>query len=176
MTRKQLIGRRTFLRSAGGIAVASLVAGCIGGSSSSESGPSSVDDWLSKTRNYNGAITDRTGTNAVTVKVGPKESEYVFAPPAIKISPGTTVTWDWIGGGRHNVVSTDGTFKSGSAEVRATFQYTFETAGTSYYYCAPHKSMGMKGAVVVTDTNSGDGGNNETGGNTSNSIENIRDR
>ena len=156
MTARQSIGRRRFLRGAGGIAIASVVAGCMSGSSSSTGNePSNVEEWLSETKNYDGTTADRTGTKTVTVEVGPKQSEYVFAPAAIEVSPGTTVTWEWIGGGTHNVVSSGEQFKSGPPESGATFEHTFETAGTFYYYCAPHQSMGMKGAVIVTDTDGG---------------------
>jgi halocyanin-like protein len=163
MTSKQSIGRRTFLRGAGGIAIASVIAGCMTGSSGSSSSgnePSSVDDWLSETKNYDGTTKDRTGTKSVMVEVGPKGNEYVFAPAAIKISPGTTVTWKWIGDGTHNVVASDEQFNSGSPESGATFEHTFETSGTFYYYCAPHKSMGMKGAVIVADSSDASDSNN----------------
>ncbi|MFC7230941.1 plastocyanin/azurin family copper-binding protein [Saliphagus sp. GCM10025308] len=30
-----------------------------------------------------------------------------------------------------------------------TFEHTFDETGTFTYYCSPHVSMGMKGAVVV---------------------------
>lgn len=160
MTSKQPIGRREFLHTAGGIAIASVIAGCMtgsSGSSSSGSGPSSVEDWLSGTKNYDGTTKDQTGTASVTIKVGPEQNEYVFAPAAIKVSPGTTVVWKWTGGGTHNVVASDDTFKSGSPESGATYEYTFEKSGSFYYYCAPHKSMGMKGVVIVTggETNGG---------------------
>lgn len=156
MTSKQPIGRRRFLHTAGGIAIASMIAGCMTGSSSSGGGPSSIEDWLSKTNNYDGTIKDQTGTKSVTVEVGPKQNEYTFAPAAIKISPGTTVTWKWTGVGNHNVVATDDTFKSGPPKSGATYEYTFEKSKTYYYYCAPHRSMGMKGAVVVaSETNGG---------------------
>ncbi len=34
---------------------------------------------------------------------------------------------------------------------RHTFEHTFEEAGVYTYACTPHKTLGMKGAVVVTD-------------------------
>jgi halocyanin-like protein len=161
MTVRQSIGRRTFLRGAGGIVITSVVAGCTSGSSSSAGNePSSVDEWLSETKNYDGTTPDWTGTKTVTVEVGPKQNEYVFVPAAIEVSPGTTVTWEWIGEGTHNVVGSGEQFKSGPPESGAIFEHTFETAGTFYYYCDPHRSMGMKGVIIVTDS--------ETEGGTSN--------
>lgn len=100
---------------------------------------------------------DMTGKSSVTVEVGSESNEKVFAPAAIRITPGTTVTWKWIGSGNHNVVDKDGQFTSGDPEKKATFKHTFETAGTVLYYCAPHKSAGMKGAVIVED--GGESGN-----------------
>lgn len=170
--------RREFLSTAGGVAVAGLIAGCTsdngesGGNDGSDgsggntgtgnsSGSGSVDDWLAETDNYDGSVTDMTGKTSVTVKVGPKSNEYVFAPAVIRINPGTTVTWKWIGSGRHNVVAKNGQFKSGEPEKKATYKHSFETAETALYYCAPHKSMGMKGAIIVEK-----GGDSESSGNT----------
>ncbi|MFC4548922.1 MULTISPECIES: halocyanin domain-containing protein [Halorussus] len=145
--------RRTVLRSLGSLAAAGLLAGCtsIGNDGDGGDGGSggSVDDWLSDTGNYDGVV-DRTGEDAVTVEVGAKGNNgaNAFAPAAIEISPGTEVTWKWVSG-YHNVVAENGEFDSGSPEQNATFRHTFESPGTSLYYCDPHESLGMKGAVVV---------------------------
>lgn len=170
-------GRRGFLRAAGGLAVAGLLAGCTdagsggntggnggnGGNAGADGG--SVGDWLADTDNYD-SVEDMTGTDSITVEVGAEgnSGSNAFAPPAVEISPGTTVTWKWVNG-YHNVIATDGQFESGEPEQNATFEHTFETSGTALYYCEPHKSMGMKGAVVVT------GGDGEIAGNTSNQSE-----
>ena len=153
-------GRRRFLRTAGGLAVAGMLAGCTdgraggGSGTNGEGGETSVDDWLAETDNYD-AVADRTGEGAVTVAVGPGGNEFVFEPPAIRVDPGTTVTWQWVGSGHHNVVATDGAFDSGDPEAGGTFEHTFGTAGTALYYCEPHESMGMKGAVVVAGSDDG---------------------
>lgn len=164
MTDKQSIDRRHFLAT-GGIVFTSAMAGCLHiqdhlqgifgndpEAADRASGPTSVDKWLSDTDNYTGSIMDQTGMSSVTVEVGPDDNEFVFTPPAIRISSGTTVTWNWIGSGTHNVVATDEQFRSGVPESNATFKYTFESTGTVYYYCDPHQEMGMKGAVVVADS------------------------
>lgn len=150
MTDNQSIHRRTFLRAAGGITIASVLAGCTGGSSG-DSEPKDIESWLSETDNFD-SVKDKTGTKSVTVEVGPKGSENTFEPAAIKISRGTTVVWKWIGTGSHNVVATDEVFNSGSPETSGSFEHTFEKSGTYYYYCDPHKALGMKGAVEVTDS------------------------
>lgn len=121
-----------------------------------ESDPRSVDERLADTDNYDGVV-DRTGEDSVTVEVGARGNNgaNAFAPAAIEIAPGTTVTWDWVDG-YHNVVATGDQFNSGDAEQNATFEHTFDTVGTVYYYCEPHRSMGMKGAVIVSEGDSGD--------------------
>jgi halocyanin-like protein len=160
--------RRRFLYTAGGVAVAGLFAGCTDNGSSGNTGAddgsegASVDEWLADTDNYDGSVTDMTGKTSVTVKVGPENNEYVFAPAAIRITPGTMVTWQWIGSGYHNVVARNGQFKSGEPAQNATFEHTFETAGTNLYYCEPHKSMGMKGAVIVAGSDTTSPGNTAT--------------
>lgn len=150
-------GRRAFLRTAGAVAVTGALAGCSDdGSGGNGDGPDSVDDWLSGTGNYD-SVQDRTGRSSVTVEVGARGNNgaNAFAPAAVEVSPGTTVTWEWVDG-HHNVVATDGSFDSGTPERDATFSHTFDSPGTFYYYCDPHRSIDMKGAVVVTDPD-GDG-------------------
>lgn len=149
--------RRRFLQTTGGLVVTGLLAGCStnGFSQGDESDPQSVDEWLSDTGNYDGVV-DRMGKDSVAVKVGAQGNSgaNAFAPAAIEVSPGTTVTWDWVNG-YHNVVATDGQFDSGEPEQNATFEHTFDTVGTVYYYCEPHRSMGMKGAIIVSESDSG---------------------
>ena len=160
--------RRGFLRAVGSVAVAGLLAGCTSGGSEGNAGADtggnsgtndankggSVEEWLADTGNYD-SVEDRTGTNSVTVEVGAEGNNgaNAFAPAAIRISPGTIVTWKWING-YHNVVATDDQFRSGEPEQNVTFEHTFETVGTVNYYCEPHRSMGMKGAVIVSKGNS----------------------
>ena len=153
-------GRRRFLEAAGGLAVVGLLAGCTNGNngdsgSNGEGNPESVDGWLSDTGTYDGVV-DMTDENSVTVEVGAQGNNgaNAFAPAAIGITSGTTVTWEWING-YHNVVTTGGQFDSGEPEQNVTFKYTFDTVGTVYYYCEPHRSMGMKGAVIVSEGHNG---------------------
>jgi len=117
--------------------------------------------WFDGVSNFDGVV-DRTGRDEVTVEVGVQNGDgpYGFGPAAVRVSPGTTVTWEWNGeGGSHNVVHTDGAFESELvAEAGHTFSYTFETEGTYEYYCSPHEALGMKGAVVVGGSGGGAGG------------------
>lgn len=158
--------RRSFVRAIGAVAIAGTVAGCSGGagtensstptpSSGTESGvPGAVSEYLSDVGNFDGTLTDETGSDSVTVEVGTEANggAFGFTPAAVKISTGTTVTWEWTGeGSQHNVVAEEGaSFESEqTAEAGFTFEQTFEETGVVTYYCLPHKGIGMKGAVVV---------------------------
>ena len=81
-----------------------------------------------------------TATNAVSV------SDNQFAPSAIRVAPGATVTWTWAQGSSvHNV-----TFQGGASDNLsngATFSRAFPTAGTFTYQCTLHP--GMTGTVTV---------------------------
>ena len=109
------------------------------------------DGWFDGVDTFDGT-TDLTGEEAVTVNVGVEGNggPYGFDPAAIRIDPGTTVTWRWTGNGIHNVVAEDGSFASDLfGDSSATFTHTFRGGGITKYVCEPHLGMGMKGAVVV---------------------------
>jgi halocyanin-like protein len=133
------------------------------------------DDWFDDVDTYNGTTVDARDQDEVTVTVGAEGNggAFAFDPPALRVDPGTTVVWQWSGdGGAHNVVAEDGTFESGppAAEAGATFEHTFEEAGVYKYISAPHRGLGMKGAVVVGDTAvDEDTGSGESGGSASGS-------
>jgi len=139
-----------------------------GGDSGGESGGGGTPDfggYLDDTDNFGGSVEDATGQDQATVEVGAEGNggNLAFGPAAIHVDPGTTVVWEWTGeGGSHNVVSEDGAFESDlKGEGGATFEHTFEEDGVYNYFCQPHKSVGMKGSVVVgTDfpTKGGGGG------------------
>ncbi len=121
-----------------------------GGSSGSNS--MSFDGWFDQTSNYDGVV-DKTGESEVTVEVGAKgnNGNFAFSPAAVKVSKGTKVVWEWNGkGGSHNVAAENGDFESEMTGTKGhTFSQTFDSAGTYKYVCTPHKTMGMKGAIVV---------------------------
>lgn len=171
------IRRRTFLKTAAVVGIAGpLLAGCTGtgtsndgdGSPATESNDTPTDSdsnggsgngdapafggWLDDTANYD-SVADETDASTVDIEVGAEGNNgpYAFAPPAVRIGTGTTITWKWTGeGGSHNVVAQDGTFESEmSAEKGNTFEHTFDSSGTYKYVCVPHEAMGMKGVVVV---------------------------
>ena len=118
-------------------------------------GTGAVDEHLSAANGYDGSVADETGSDTVEVAVGAGENGFAFDPAAIRVSPGTTITWTWTGeGGAHNVVSDgDGPLDSGEPATgeSVTYEATLDSPGAYPYYCEPHQSLGMKGAVVVAD-------------------------
>jgi len=115
-------------------------------------GTPGFDGWLSNVGNYDGVV-DETGSDEVTIAVGASGNggNFAFDPAAVRVSSGTTVVWEWTGqGAQHNVAAEGGGFESDmSAEEGHTFEHTFSEAGTYEYACTPHRTLGMKGVVVV---------------------------
>ncbi len=71
-----------------------------------------------------------------------------FTPETITVAVGGTVTWTNTGTVFHTV--TGGPMNGTLAAKGATYQVTFDKAGTYAYVCLPHAGVGMKGTVVVT--------------------------
>ncbi len=146
------VSRRGFIRAAAGTTAAATAAT---GTAAAQS--NAYGGYLSDANGYAGTTAEYTDTDSVTVEVGAGSNGFGFNLPAIKIAPGTTVTWEWTGqGGAHNVVAEDETFNSGSTMSSGTYGYTFEEAGVYQYYCSPHRGVGMKGVVAVGDNAEGE--------------------
>lgn len=115
-------------------------------------GTDDFDGWFDDVNNYTGVI-DRTGVNRTRVAVGTEGNggNFAFEPAAIKVSPVTTVGWEWTGkGGYHDVAHKDGSFKSELLQNEgAIFEHRFENEGVYKYVCTPHETLGMKGIIVV---------------------------
>lgn len=79
---------------------------------------------------------------------------FAYAPAALSIKVGDTVTWHNHDTAPHTVTVSSGpvTFASPTLNSGETFTYTFTLPGTYSYYCAFHPNM--VGSVTVT----GDGG------------------
>ena len=75
---------------------------------------------------------------------------FAFNPQTIEIAVGDTVTWTNNDTAQHTVTqSPSGSgFQSGGLAQGATFEQTFDTAGTFDYFCEFHS--GMTGTVVVS--------------------------
>lgn len=156
--------RRTVLRTTDSIAIAAVFAGCLGDSGGTTSGsrdstesdvedPPDYDGWFEDVENDSGTVDERA-RDSVSVRVGAGSGGLAFDPAAVLVSPGTTVLWNWTGdGGTHNVAAQNSEFESERSNSRGyTFEHTFEAAGVYAYVCEPHRSAGMKGAVVVGDS------------------------
>jgi plastocyanin len=75
---------------------------------------------------------------------------YAYAPAALTIASGTTVTFINDDTASHTVTTTSApkSFDSKELKTGQSWSYTFSTAGTYSYYCAYHPDM--KGTVTVT--------------------------
>jgi halocyanin-like protein len=165
------MNRREFLRTAGGAAGATTAATAAtgsaaaqegGGNSSSSSsgggsasGPIDYKGWLEGAKGWGGAgsTVDKRGKKKVTIKVGVGSSGYQFKPAGVHIDPGTKVTWKWVGSGTHNVETKKGAPADFKSELKSsgTFTKTIKKKGIIPYFCNPHRSSGMKGALAVGD-------------------------
>jgi halocyanin-like protein len=162
--------RRGVLRATAGAATAAATAA---GTATAQGG---VDygGWFGggtggETANFDGTV-DRTGQDSVTVEVGADGNggPYAFAPAAVRVDPGTTITFEWTSD-THNVLIEEQPSGSGWSGVQNientgfTHEHTFETEGIYKYYCQPHLALGMKGAVVVGGAGGGGGGEGGSG-------------
>ncbi len=91
---------------------------------------------------------------ALTVGVASAGSSHVnatnfsFKPGKITIHKGQTVTWRRIEG-RHTVTLKDGSYDKLLSRRHPRRSLTFHRRGTFRYYCRFHRSLGMKGRVIV---------------------------
>ncbi|MGQ4556117.1 halocyanin domain-containing protein [Halobellus sp. GM3] len=161
------LSRRAAIRAIGGGVAAAAALGSASASATAQSDGADLESWFENTSNFDGVV-DRTDGDAVAVDVGADANggAFGFGPAAVRVTPGTTVTWSWTGdGGSHDVVDTDGAFQSDLVgEAGHTFEHTFETEGTYTYSCTPHETMGMKGAVVVGESEPGESADGGSGG------------
>jgi plastocyanin len=73
--------------------------------------------------------------------------DFMFAPLALTIAAGSTVTWTNKDQEPHTVVSTDGLFRSGALDTNDSFSFKFDKPGTYRYACSIHPQM--IGTIVV---------------------------
>jgi len=169
------VSRRGFLRAA---SAGTATAAAVGTAAAAEDGGNETNGggdggaapepdyggWLDDVSNFS-SLQDFRGQDSVTVSVGAEGNTgfFAFGPPAIHVDPGTEIVWEWTGrGSSHNVIDEAGEFESElTAEEGFTYTRTFDSDGMYKYYCQPHRTLGMKGVVIVgTDypTAGGDGG------------------
>lgn len=157
--------RRTLLKMGSAMATAGMVglAGCA--EDGGEGGQDTPEETPTETPEE--TPTEAGGEQAsTTVDMETEGSEYYFDPIGLFVESGTTVTFRIESGSHSSTAYKEG---NGPAEVTripedaeawdsgtlteegATFEHTFETAGTYDYFCIPHKSLGMVGRIVVDE-------------------------
>jgi len=83
------------------------------------------------------------------VPAGPSSAihDRIYAPAAITVAAGQTITWHNETLGPHTVTSTTELFNSGRLEGGTSYSLKFANPGTFDYYCTVHPTM--KGVVTV---------------------------
>lgn len=147
--------RRKYIKRVGtGISITGLIG--LAGCSTGHSDPGYVENYLENIGEYE--LTDRTGEDTVTINVGAGPDGHSFKPVYVHISPKTTIVWSWTGrGGAHNVVCdpiSQLSVNSGPPRKTGQYERTFVKPHTLLYYCEPHRTDEMKGAVAVIAPNS----------------------
>ncbi|WP_435062994.1 plastocyanin/azurin family copper-binding protein [Halobaculum sp. EA56] len=131
------LSRRSFLRGAAG---ATAAAGAVAAGSGTAAAQATAD-----------------GQGTVEVGAGSQGLKYVpGTDQTFYVTPGTTVTFEWVSDG-HNIVvdsAPSGSSWSGHEPIEDegfVHEHTFETTGTYEYYCDPHRSVGMVGTLEVVE-------------------------
>ena len=92
-----------------------------------------------------------TGDAAVETSVVDLPPSYRFAPEAISVAAGTTVTWTNHDNFTHSVQFLDGGLPTEPLQMQpgVSTAFTFDTPGTYRYQCHLHP-QDMRGTVTVT--------------------------
>jgi plastocyanin len=93
------------------------------------------------------AVPTPTGpaSGVIVVQLG----DHYYMPAELSVPVGTRVEWRNQGSQTHDVTAFDGSFRSPTLGVSASFSHTFSDSGTYPYLCTPHAGDGMMGKVVV---------------------------
>ena len=155
------VTRRRALKAGVGAAAGATALGATAGTASAQD--DAYDGYLADAE-WDGNTVDASEEDEVEVTVGAGDG-LQFDPPALYVEPGTTIDFVWTGdGGAHNVVHDvdDLIFDSreeheGDQIDEEGFTYTFtfeeEHEGAHPYVCTPHRSLQMKGVIVVGEDN-----------------------
>jgi plastocyanin len=73
--------------------------------------------------------------------------DFMFAPTALTVAAGSTVTWTNRDDEPHTVVSEGGLFRSAALDTNESFSFRFDKPGTYRYTCTIHPRM--VGTIVV---------------------------
>ena len=76
---------------------------------------------------------------------------FEFSQPELRVAPGTTVRWRNTTSSYHTVTPEGHSYWNEwqTAGMGETFEVTFTQAGTYPYFCNPHRSLGMRGTIIV---------------------------
>jgi plastocyanin len=85
-----------------------------------------------------------TGASAHDIVVG----NFRFAPAVSSVGVGSTITWTNRDDVPHNIVSTEGRFKSPVLDTDQQFSHRFDSPGTYKYFCSIHPKMTGQIAVA----------------------------
>lgn len=88
---------------------------------------------------------------APSIASGPGQvtiADFAFAPTAVEVRPGTTVTWTNTDDAAHTVDTEEGDLlASGDIDRGGSYRQRFDAPGTYAYLCSIHPSM--RGTVEV---------------------------
>lgn len=73
--------------------------------------------------------------------------DFIFNPPMLTITAGTTVKWTNKDNSAHTVAGDDGSWRSSRLNRGSTFTFTFTQPGTYTYFCSLHPAM--TGTIIV---------------------------
>ena len=74
-------------------------------------------------------------------------TNFAFTPATLTVTVGDTVTWTNKDEEPHNVVASDGSFRSPGLDANGTYSFTFTKPGSVDYICGIHPFM--HGTVMV---------------------------
>jgi plastocyanin len=127
-----------------GLMLAVWVAGCgSGGGTSGTTGASS--GGAGSTAGAGSGESNTTGVSGAAVTIAMKDIQFV--PTDVTIKAGQTVAWVNDESVQHDVVETNGLFKSPLLTKGQSFTFTFKDPGSYPFYCSIHPQM--KGTVTV---------------------------
>jgi halocyanin-like protein len=134
-----------------------IVVGSMGGGSDGGSGDGSSDG-------SSDGGTGSGGGETKTVEMRTESGNYLFDPIGLYVEEGDTVVFENVSGSHSATAYSDGNGPATTtripegaeafnsqilAEEGATYEVTFDTAGTYDYFCIPHKALEMVGRIVV---------------------------
>jgi plastocyanin len=175
------LSRRAFLRAGTVGAVTATATGTATAQEGTETATPTENGTATGTPSGNATATGTaTGTDTGggrgggTTRTVDMTDELIFDPDEITVEAGDTVVWENVGEIGHSVTAYEDEIPNGADFWAAggfdredaarsaypergnvaggeSYQHTFEVVGTHEYFCIPHESVGMLGAVEVVE-------------------------